>query len=251
MSQTHRDHLIASLPADLQARMLKVLHGYSPDGNDVVEALFSADYEIANRNTAILRDEILKLQAALVALEAREKIRDEEQKQNTRNEVRKVNPDKVWKRMLVSSAVTIIGSILIGFTLSAVSANKVMAKVAADAARMLAKQEALTQRQTEMLDRVTNDPGALVALVQNSRVIAESVSNTAQAMAPFARSMHERGAMTTNKDGTLFIHCEDIQLIQDKKWGPTIQIGPPKNKDKSKLERDHDALEEAKRNLSK
>jgi len=81
---SHRDRLIASLPADLQAGAMEACHAFSDDGNDAIEGLFAADIattqrgfadqkEQTQRGTAQLREEIRMLREKLA--ESDEKLR--------------------------------------------------------------------------------------------------------------------------------------------------------------------------------
>lgn len=80
----HRDRLIASLPADLQAGAMDACHKISEDGNDPVVGMFTTNIEstqrgfadqreATDRSTAQLREEIRSLQAKLAESEEREK----------------------------------------------------------------------------------------------------------------------------------------------------------------------------------
>lgn len=81
-TSNHRDRLIASLPADLQAGAMEACHKISEDGNDPVVGMFATDIESTQRgfaeqrantqqSTAQLREEIKSLRAKLAESEER------------------------------------------------------------------------------------------------------------------------------------------------------------------------------------
>ena len=78
----HRDRLIASLPADLQAGAMEACHKISEDANDPVVGMFATDIESTQRgfavqrentqqSTAQLREEIQSLRAKLAESDER------------------------------------------------------------------------------------------------------------------------------------------------------------------------------------
>jgi hypothetical protein len=78
MNQSHRDLLISALPADMQAGVLKACQAHSPDGNDVVEALFAADLETGKRGMENILSEFSRVHDKLATFEQREKRRDDQ-----------------------------------------------------------------------------------------------------------------------------------------------------------------------------
>lgn len=109
MSQTHRDRLISSLPADMQARVLKSLQEYSSDGNDAVEACFAAVIETNQRDVAQLREDVRSFLDQLAQSEAREKqlvaaVHTENLK-GVRQEIRALSDKPLWRRMIASRLV--------------------------------------------------------------------------------------------------------------------------------------------------
>jgi hypothetical protein len=239
MSQTNLDRLIAALPADLQARVLGALNGYSPDGNDPVECLFGASFETANRNTAAIRDEIRKLQLAIAAVETREKSRDDQQTRAIRAEIQKLNPNGFWRRLVVASLVTVIGSIVIGIAVSARSASHVVEKMAGKSVALVADQQALILKQNETLNRFASESADLVKYMQCSQALAQSVTETADAMAIFAAALHQRGIYVENQDGWVTFNAAAGDIIPiTNKSGATIgmRFGPLKNDNLSKLQ---------------
>jgi hypothetical protein len=109
MIQSHRDRLISSLPADMQARVLKSLQEYSSDGNDAVEACFAAVIETNQRDVAQLREDVRSFLDQLAQSEAREKqlvaaVHTENLKA-VREEIRALSDKPLWRRMIASRLV--------------------------------------------------------------------------------------------------------------------------------------------------
>lgn len=111
-SESHRDRLISTLPAEMQARVLKALQDYSSDGNDPVEACFAAVIEVNKLESTQLRNEVGKLRQQLVESELKETERaaqitkqlaqTKSDTEKARQEIRELSGKTLWKRIITS-----------------------------------------------------------------------------------------------------------------------------------------------------
>jgi hypothetical protein len=162
MKPSHRDRLIAALPADLQAGLLDVLKSYSPDGNDMVEAIFAAVVETEKRNSS-------GIEAKLAASETREKQLAEqlakthaENIKTIRQEIGAINLPQYWKKLITSK---FVGGIILAvcWVASTVAIQLFLHE------REIAPMREVIAQHRQIVETLSDDPESLVASAKYSK----------------------------------------------------------------------------------
>lgn len=215
-TQSHRDRLIAALPADLQAGALEACQAFSTDGNDPVEGLFASSIEITNRKAAENEAQVRELQKTNAAIQAsleraREESRLADQKINRRLEA--LQPGTTLKRLLLSRAAEIIIILTLILTLTPVVINHSAGVIAREAQKQTAILEKAQAEQSAHLATIVNDPAAMVAYVKFTKEIAERSNKTNATLAAIANLLYIPESVIAYQNGkmTIRLNRSDIE----------------------------------------
>jgi hypothetical protein len=236
---SHRDRLLAALPADLQAGAMEACQAFSCDGNDPIEGMFAADIESTqrgfadqreanDRSTAQLREEIRslreklatadeKLRAKLAESEDRDKQLPAhitkchtETRETVRKEVGKLGQDQFWRRVLVSK---VAGGITLAVCWVVGSYWLINSQIGA----VKSSVDQLKAGQTETLSEISDNPQGIVDFATASLRAADKSNDTAAMLGGIAAMLKTPDATMGMRDGqlTLKLKSDHITVKQE------------------------------------
>lgn len=109
MKQSHLERLAQGLPADMQASFLEATKGYSSDGNDPIEAFFSALSEARRRDTLTILEKLATDETWKSQLREQLTKDHTENTKTIRQEISALSGKTLWKRIITTR---IVGAVI-------------------------------------------------------------------------------------------------------------------------------------------
>jgi hypothetical protein len=203
MKQSHLERLAQGLPADMQASFLEATKGYSSDGNDPIEAFFSALSEARRRDAETILEKFAADDAWKSQL--REQLAKDraESAKNLKQEIGALTGDGPWRRGIVKS---IVNGIVWG--ISVVASTVVISLILLNT-KLFPLEEVIGKFQ-KIAQALSDDPASLAEFAKYSKEANSEALSTAKLLHAMSKLMAiPKMQITRGDDGFLIFYAPE------------------------------------------
>lgn len=223
MKQSHLERLALGLPADMQASFLEATKGYSSDGNDPIEAFFSALSEARRRDTETILEKLATDETW------KSQLREQLTKDRTENtktlkqEIGALTGDGPWRRGIIKS---IVNGIVWG---TSVVASTVVIGLILLNTKIFPLEEVIGKFQ-KIAQAMSDDPASLAEYAKYSKEANSEALDTAMALHAIHKLMTmPKMQLYRGDDGYLIITGDANQMpvgtyTDGRSW---VKLGNP------------------------